>query len=362
MAVKSADQLTIIDVTDAYSVILTNDSYTFLGSTNAAKPGSTTTQIVALRGAQQVAASVTVSEMTIPNGITVSKDSDPTSPTLTITATTALTQGGVVSIPVHIGDVTITKEFSFAIAFTGATGAPGESGTRGGVWYTGTAITGESTTATVFPSSGIASAVPGDMYLNTNTQDVYKCTVGGAASVAKWVHTGNIKGAAGEPGSTGAAGATWYSGTKITGTNTTGTVFANSGISSAKVGDMYLNTSTQNVYKCTVGGAASVAKWAYSCNIKGETGSPGAAGAPGADAITLVVTSSNGIIFKNSAIETTLTAHVYKGGVEVTDIASLGTIKWYKDGGATAIATGATLTIDAGDVTGRATYTAQLEG
>ena len=84
----------------------------------------------------------------------------------------------------------------------------------------------------------------------------------------------------------------------------------------------------------------------------------------GADAITLTVTSSNGTIFKNSAISTVLTAHVYKAGTElnITEIAALGTIKWYKDGGTTAVATGNTLTIDAGDVTNKATYIAQLEG
>ena len=77
-----------------------------------------------------------------------------------------------------------------------------------------------------------------------------------------------------------------------------------------------------------------------------------------------MVTSSNGFIFKNSSIATVLTAHVYKGGVEVTGAAltALGTINWYKDGGSTSVATGATLTIDAGQVTGKATYTAQLEG
>ena len=71
-----------------------------------------------------------------------------------------------------------------------------------------------------------------------------------------------------------------------------------------------------------------------------------------------------GTIFKNSAIETVLTAHVYQGGVEVTGAAltALGTIKWYKDGSSTAAATGQTLTISAGDVTNKATYIAQLEG
>ena len=68
-------------------------------------------------------------------------------------------------------------------------------------------------------------------------------------------------------------------------------------------------------------------------------------------------------IFKNASIETTLTAHVYKAGAEVTGSAltALGTIKWYKDGGTTAVATGATLNISAGDVSNKATYVAQLE-
>ena len=42
-------------------------------------------------------------------------------------------------------------------------------------------------------------------------------------------------------------------------------------------------------------------------------------------------------------------------------LTALGTIKWYKDGGSTAVSTGATLNITAGDVTNKATYIAQLE-
>ena len=214
MAIKSVDQISIVDVTDAYSVILTSETHAFLGTTNAARAGSTTTQIVALQGATQVACSVTVSEITKPTGVTVSSDGHAMSPTLTITVTTSVTTGGVIKIPVHIGDITITKEFTFTIAFTGA------------------------------------------------------------------------------------------------------------------------------------------------------TGSTGATGAAGADAITLTITSSNGTIFKNSAIATVLTAHVYKAGAELTtaQISALGTIKWYKDGATTAVGTGVTLTIDAGDVNHRASYVAQLEG
>ena len=103
---------------------------------------------------------------------------------------------------------------------------------------------------------------------------------------------------------------------------------------------------------------------------KGETGATGAPGSKGdkgdkgADALTLVIISSNGNIFKNSAIATTLSAHVYKGGKEMTgtELSALGTIKWYKDGSSTVYKTGSAITISAGDVESRATFTAQLEG
>lgn len=108
----------------------------------------------------------------------------------------------------------------------------------------------------------------------------------------------------------------------------------------------------------------SVFKWV---RTKGEAGEKGDTGAAGADAITMVITSSMGTVFKNGSISTTLTAHVYKAGKEITastspTLASLGTIKWYKDGGSTAVHTGQDYTITGEDVTNKATYTAQLEG
>ena len=54
MAIKSADQITIVDVTDAYSVILTSEAYTFVGNTSGAPSGlSCTTQAVAFCGTNQ---------------------------------------------------------------------------------------------------------------------------------------------------------------------------------------------------------------------------------------------------------------------------------------------------------------------
>ncbi len=95
-----------------------------------------------------------------------------------------------------------------ATGATGATGTAGATGQRGTQWYNGTGITGTSTTATVFSGSGVSTALVGDMYLNTSTGYVYTCTVAGAASVAKWVYSGSIKGSAGSTGATGATGAT----------------------------------------------------------------------------------------------------------------------------------------------------------
>ena len=97
-------------------------------------------------------------------------------------------------------------------------GPTGPTGTRGSRWTQGTAITGTSTTATVFSSSGITDAIVNDNYLNTATGNTYRCTVGGAASVAKWVYTGNLKGPQGAKGATGPQGPTGATGaTGVTG-------------------------------------------------------------------------------------------------------------------------------------------------
>ena len=269
MAIKSSDQLTVVDLTDGVSVILTNESHTFPGGVSAALASSTTTTVIAMRGTEQIPASVSNASIVSPTGVTTSVDTDPTQPTITINVSTAVTAGGTVDIPVSLdnGNLTIHKLFTFQIAFKGTGGDSAQ-------WYSGTGITGTSTTATIFSGSGITAAKVGDMYLNTDTMNTYRCTVAGAASVAKWVYVGNIKG---DQGATG-AGAVWYTGTAITGTSTTGTIFSGSGITDAKVGDMYLNTSTYNTYRCTVAGAASVAKWVYVNNIKGVQGDTGPAG------------------------------------------------------------------------------------
>lgn len=92
-----------------------------------------------------------------------------------------------------------TGQIAYTVAKQGSTGS---TGTRGSRWSTGTAITGTSTTATIFSGTGITDALVNDMYLNTSTGYTYRCTVAGAASAAKWVYAGSIKGATGSTGAT----------------------------------------------------------------------------------------------------------------------------------------------------------------
>lgn len=88
----------------------------------------------------------------------------------------------------------------------GDTGAKGETGTRGSRWTEGTAITGTSTAPTTF-NTGIEDALQEDLYLNTTTGNVYRCTTSGDAATAKWVYACNIKGVKGDPGTKGDQGA-----------------------------------------------------------------------------------------------------------------------------------------------------------
>lgn len=78
----------------------------------------------------------------------------------------------------------------------------------------------------------------------------------------------------------------------------------------------------------------------------------------------MAITSDNGTVFKNTTGSTTLIAHVFRGAAELSDedVAKVGLIRWYKDGGTTAVGTGATLSVSASSVSSKAVYTCQLEG
>lgn len=87
---------------------------------------------------------------------------------------------------------------------TGATGAKGDTGKRGSIWTVGTALSGEASNKK-FESSGLDSLL-GDLYLNSTTYEVYKCTKDGNAANATWSKVGVVKGAKGDTGQQGAKG------------------------------------------------------------------------------------------------------------------------------------------------------------
>lgn len=107
---------------DAYTVFLTNESYTFAGSTTAALAGSTTTEVIVYKGINKITpTSITVG--TKPTGLSSSVSGS----IITLTATTALvSKSGTLPITITADGKTFTKQFSYALSLQGATGNPGK--------------------------------------------------------------------------------------------------------------------------------------------------------------------------------------------------------------------------------------------
>lgn len=351
MATKAADQISIIDITDSYTVMLTSEAYTFIGDTSYALAGSCETTVIAYQGSDSIPA--TVGTCVCPTGVTASVTNNGTaSPKITFTvAASKVNAACEVSIPITVdSDVTFTKKFSIGVALKGATGAKGDKGDN--ITISNKSVTYQvGTSGTTAPTGTWSESVPNvgnGQFLWTKTYVKYS--------------DGNST----EAYSVSYKGTNGSNGTSVTVSSTSVTYQASSSGTSAPTGTwsttvptvsngQYLWTKTYVKY------SDNKETTSYSVAYKGTNG------ANGADAITIAITSSNGFIFKNASIATTLTAHVYKAGTELTSstsptLASQGTIKWYKDGGTTAVGTGQTLTITAGDVTNKATYSAQLEG
>lgn len=131
MAVKATAQETVFDLTDAYSIMLTSESYTFNGNTSGVPAGKTcSTQVVSYLGGTPKKSNI--SKVTCPTGISVSlKDNNTIAPTITFTTTATVKEDCEASIAVTVDDVTISKKFSFAIAKTGSKGDKGDVGAAG---------------------------------------------------------------------------------------------------------------------------------------------------------------------------------------------------------------------------------------
>lgn len=127
---------------DAYTVLLTNESHTFAGGKTAAVGGQTATiGVVGYRGTVQRA--TTVGTITgAPTGMTATiSNNSTTSTTVTVSVTSSMTtKNGTLTIPVTVDDTVFNLIFSYAIAFTGASGV-GTSGLGWKVNATGLATT-----------------------------------------------------------------------------------------------------------------------------------------------------------------------------------------------------------------------------
>lgn len=346
MAIKSADQITIVDVTDAYSVILTSETYTFVGGTSGVASGNTcTTQAVAFCGSVQ-RPNVTVNEgdITCPTGISASvKNSGTSAPTITFTTTATISAACEAIIPVTVDGVTVNKKFSFAVAKAGSNGSS--------VTVSSTSVTYQAgTSGTTAPTGSWSASVPSvstGQYLWTKTVVTYS---DGKKTEAYSVSYNGTNGSNGTSVTISSTSVTYQASSSGT---TTPTGEWSATVPSVANGQ-FLWTKTVVTY------SDGKSTTSYSVSYKGTNGNNGA------DAITLTITSSAGTVFKNSSGSTTLTAHVFKGGVEqsITDAGvcgSLGSIKWYKGSSTTSVATSKTLTVQASAVTNSEVYTAQLE-
>lgn len=205
-----------------------------------------------------------------------------TTPTIKAAAGDNIGAVGTPSVTANTSGTTTTFTFNNLKGQKGDTGATV-------TWHTGTAVTGTAAT--------VAGAKTGDMYLNTKTYNVYKST-----GTNKWAGVCNIKGANGTTpiikaaagGNINSVGTPTVSATTSGATTTftfnnlkgqkgdtgatitwhTGTAVPNAGVhavTNAKVGDMYLNTHTCDVFKAANAVQASF-NWVLVCNIKGAKG------------------------------------------------------------------------------------------
>lgn len=250
MAIKAADQITITDITDAYSVILTSESYTFVGGTSGAASGAKcTTQAVAYCGSNQCSAvNVNADDIVCPAGVSATVENSGTAaPTITLTLTSTLATACEVTIPVVVDGITVNKKFSIAVAKTGATGGTGATGNG---LKSATITYASSTSNTTPPTSGWQSTPPSvsaGQYLWTKTVFNYTNNTSSDPqySVAR-------------QGQNGAAGADAIT---ISVTSSNGTVFKNSSGSTVLTAHVYKAGVEQTITDAGVVSGIGTVKW-----------------------------------------------------------------------------------------------------
>ena len=283
MAIKAGDQITIVDVTDAYSVILTSESYTFVGGTSGATSGKCITEVVAFCGSNQIT-EVTVGDIICPPGISASVEGSGTPKvTITFNITSTLSTSCEATIPVHVDGIEINKKFSFAVA---------KSGTS--VTVSSTSVTYQAGDSGITAPTGewkeSVPSVANGQYLWTKTLVTYS---DGAKTEAYSV---SYKGTNGTNGKDGAAGADAIT---ITITTSNGTVFKNNTGTTVLTAHVYKGGVEQSITDAGVCGSLGSVKW-YNGSGTQPAGWPKTsktitAGASSGSGIDVVVSSATAI-------------------------------------------------------------------
>lgn len=312
MAVKASSQISMVDVTDAYSVLLTSEAYAFTGNTSGAPAGLTcTTQVVAFCG-QKSCTSLNVSNISCPTGITATVSNNNTAaPTVTFKTTATITAACEAIIPVSVDGITINKKFSFAVAKTGSTGAKGDKGQQGqqgpqgatGIGVKSTAVTYQvSSSGTTAPTGTWSASVPSvsaGQFLWTRTIITYS---NNATSTLYSVGRNGTNGVNGTNGTNGQNGksigqvANYYLATNASSNVTASTSGWTTTVQSVSSSKKYL--WNYEVVKYTDGAIASTTApciiGSYGdTGAKGDKGAKGDTGAAGKNATYITVTGSN---------------------------------------------------------------------
>ena len=366
MAVKATAQATFIDVTDAYSVGLTSEVYNWTGGQSGIGSGATcVTEVYGWQGSNRVqVVNVTAADIVCPTGISATVENNGTSQVkITFRTTQTISTTCEATIPIVLdGDVTMNKKFTFSVSKQGPTGAKGD---------TGVSVTNVQNKYLASSSnSGVTTSTSGwtEAMQTTDTTKKYLWSYQ-VISYSNKTTSNTVPTIIGTHGATGSTGAQGVSVTNVQ--NKYLASSSNSGVTTSTSGwtEAMQTTDTTKKYLWSYQVISYSNKTTSNTvpTIIGTHGATGAKGDPGDDAITLTYTTSNGTVFKNSSGTSVCTAHVFQGGVEksITDAGvvagGLGTIKWYKAGSETAIATAKSITVTANDVTNTLAYTCQLE-
>ena len=324
MAAKASCQVTIADITDAYSAVLTSETYTFMGNTSGAPIGSAcTTQAMAYQGNIRCS-KVTIGTISCPTGISASVSNNGTiSPTITFKTTAVISTACEASVPVIIDGITIYKKFSFAVANQGAgfgwniAKNTAELPIGTGTWESGTwRLSGTGTIKNVtLPNSPLNNLTQGILITRINTsdqigfcQDKYAGLLKGEAyTVSAWVKCSEKMAVKLQ---------TYWTGDDTSGISQSMTVEANKWTHLSFTSEPLSSSSRSIAYIYSQGG--SVGATMYVCGVKLEKGTKATEWTPHPDDLvgdTGKGIKSTAITYQASTSGTTIPTGTWSGSI-----------------------------------------------